>query len=127
MERIMDGMSGEKVDILLPRFELEQNYKLEETLPDMGMPDAFHNGADFSGMTEIDYGLFIDQINHKAFVEVNEAGTEAAAATAVIMTYNSTEPEPRPQFNADHPFLFFIRQNDNGNILFLGTVADPTV
>jgi serpin B len=88
----------------------------------MGMPDAFSGGADFSGMAKGQ--LFISEVVHKAFVKVNEEGTEAAAATAVIMGRGA--PPPVPTFRADHPFLFLIRENTTGSILFVGRVVDPT-
>jgi serpin B len=69
--------------------------------------------------------LFISAALHKAFIEVNEEGTEAAAATAVIMTMGAAAPEPMPEFRADHPFLFLIRDKKSGAILFMGRVMDP--
>jgi serpin B len=88
----------------------------------MGMVDAF-GAADFSGMTG-QRDLFISAVVHKAFVDVNEEGTEAAAATAVLMARSI--PPPTPVFRADHPFLFLIRENSTGSILFLGRVVDPS-
>jgi serpin B len=91
----------------------------------MGMPTAFTFGADFSGMDGTG-GLFIDDVFHKAFVDVNEEGTEAAAATAVMMTLSyHMDYEPIPVFRADHPFIFLIQDNDTGNILFMGRVVNP--
>ena len=91
----------------------------------MGMPDAFDLAkADFSGMTGTKE-LFISAVLHKAFVEVNEEGTEAAAATGVVIGLKS-KPAPPPVFRADHPFVFMIRDNATGSILFIGRVADPT-
>ena len=91
----------------------------------MGMKDAFGD-ADFSGMTG-ERDLYISEVLHKAFVEVNEEGTEAAAATAVIMTRMSMVEMGPIIFKADHPFIFLIRDNDSGSILFLGRVIDPTI
>jgi serpin B len=89
------------------------------------MPDAFDgNRADFSQMSEVD--LFISLVLHKAFVAVDEEGTEAAAATAVLMTLAGAPPRETIEFRADHPFLFFIRHRDTGAILFMGRVVDPT-
>jgi len=90
-------------------------------LSDMGMPEAFQD-ADFSGMDGT-RNLFIDEVYHKAFVEVNEEGTEAAAATAVVV--NRSDAPRVSVFRADHPFLFLIQDNDTGNILFMGRVMNP--
>ena len=87
------------------------------------MTDAFSGRADFSGM-DGRRDLFISEVIHKAFVEVNEEGTEAAAATAIIGI--GSAPEQIPVFRADHPFLFFIRDNNAGSILFMGRVTDPS-
>lgn len=112
-----------KVQVVLPRFKLSGEFDLGETLEAMGMVDAF-GPADFSGMTG-QRDLFISAVVHKAFVDVNEEGTEAAAATAVVMGRGFAPPPPI--FKADHPFLFLIRENSNGSVLFLGRVMDPTV
>lgn len=109
------------VQVWLPRFKLSGEFDLGETLEAMGMVDAFH-AADFSGMTG-QRDLFISAVVHKAFVDVNEEGTEAAAATAVVMGRGIS---PSPIFCADHPFLFLIRENSSGSVLFLGRVVDPT-
>jgi serpin B len=111
-----------EVQVVLPRFKLSGQFDLGETLKAMGMVDAF-GAADFSGMTG-QRDLFISAVVHKAFVDVNEEGTEAAAATAVLMARSI--PPPTPVFRADHPFLFLIRENSSGSILFLGRVVDPT-
>ena len=99
---------------------------MADSLSKMGMPTAFGGAADFSGMTGR-RDLAISQVIHQAFIEVNEEGTEAAAATAVIMKELSAGPEgPRtPVFMADHPFIFIIQQKDSGNILFIGRVSNP--
>ena len=90
------------------------------------MTDAFTGRADFSGMDGTN-DLFISALIHKAFVEVNEEGTEAAAATAVVMETKGIHiPEEPVVFRADHPFLFLIRDNRTGSILFLGRIVDPT-
>ena len=89
----------------------------------MGMPDAFTTKADFSGMTG-NKELFISAVVHKAFVDVNEEGTEAAAATAVTMRMTAVSTPP-PAFRADHPFLFMVRHNPSGSILFMGRVVNP--
>jgi serpin B len=90
-------------------------------LADLGIIDAFSSRADFSGMTDLK-DLFIGPVFHKAFVAVNEEGTEAAAATAVVMKRLAIEHET--VFRADHPFLFVIRDQITGSILFMGRVAD---
>jgi serpin B len=115
-------MKETKLDgIYLPKFEFETKYFMRDTLMEMGMPAAFRN-ADFSGMVEGE-GLQIDQVIHQAYVKVDEQGTEAAAATAVIMA--QTVAIPRNVFRADHPFIFIIQERETGNILFFGRVVDP--
>jgi serpin B len=114
-----------EVEVALPRFKTTAEFSLKDTLVAMGMTDAFDAGrADFSGMTGTK-DLFISRVVHKAFVDVNEEGTEAAAATAVVME-RMAMPEPPPVFRADHPFLFLIRDTKTGAILFLGRILDPT-
>ena len=92
----------------------------------MGMTDAFNStNADFSGM-DGRKDLYISSVVHKAFVDVNEEGTEAAAATGVVMTLSAAMPaNPIPVFRADHPFLFLIRDNHTGSILFFGRMMNP--
>ena len=121
LERWTKYLWETEVQVFLPRFEVTLPVRLSETLESMGMPDAFSSRADFSGMAKAQ--LFISEVVHKAFVKVNEEGTEAAAATAVIMARGA--PPPVPTFRADHPFLFVIRENATGSILFLGRVVDP--
>jgi serpin B len=119
-------MKPQKVEIFLPRFKEDSAFELKKTLETMGMPDAFRPAADFSGM---DGGrdLYISGVFHKAWVEVNEAGTEAAAATATTMRALSLARPiaPPPVFRADHPFIFLIRDTRSGSILFLGRLAHP--
>lgn len=116
-------MKEEKLDsVSLPKFEFDTKYFMKETLSAMGMPTAFGN-ADFSGMNGTE-SLFIDQVIHQAFVKVDEEGTEAAGATAVVM--KDSAALQRKVFNADHPFIFVIQEKETGNILFLGRVVDPT-
>ena len=111
--------------IYLPKFEFDTKYMLKEILGDLGMPIAFaqDGSADFSGMTEAEQ-LFISNIIHQAYVKVDEKGTEAAAATAVIMAATGM-PDESKIFRADHPFIFIIQERETGNILFLGRVIDP--
>jgi serpin B len=119
------GMEEGRVDVYFPKFTLECEYFLPETLSAMGMPTAFGTGADFSGLDGT-RELFITDVIHKAFVEVNEEGTEAAAATAVVVAESAfVEEEDIPVFRADHPFVFMIIDDESGNVLFMGRVADP--
>jgi len=113
-----------EVQVALPRFKTTAEFSLKDTLVAMGMAAAFGGDADFSGMTGAK-DLFISAVVHKAFVDVNEEGTEAAAATAVVMG-RAAMPEPAPVFCADHPFLFLIRDTKTGAILFFGRILDPT-
>lgn len=116
-----------KVILTMPRFKMTQQFELQDTLGSMGMTLAFDAHADFSGMTG-NRDLFISAVIHKAYIDVDEEGTEAAAATAVVMRSmmaRMQQPEP-PVFRADHPFIFMIRDNRSGGILFMGRVADPT-
>lgn len=120
----LDKMTDHMVEVTLPRFALTSEFMLKGVLSEMGMPIAFErDNADFSGMTTQDR-LFISHVVHKAFVDVNEAGTEAAASTAVLMERLSM-PQPAT-FRADHPFVYLIRDNRTGSILFLGRVVDPS-
>lgn len=113
-----------EVCVWLPGFKMTCEFALNKVLSDMGMPSAFDpDAADFSGMSTQPGRLFISAVVHKAFVEVNEEGTEAAAATAVVM---SADSEPMEfQFRADRPFVFAIRHEKTGAILFMGRVANP--
>jgi len=116
-------MMKEEVTISLPKFTLTESYSLESILQSMGMKQAFSDDADFSGITGKP-DLKISKVLHKAFVEVNEEGTEAAAATGVVMVEKSARHE-KLTFYADHPFIFFIRENTTGSILFMGRLARP--
>ncbi len=117
----------QRVDIFIPKFKFETKYLMAGTLAEMGMPTAFSDSADFTGMEDDPEENFkIDKVIHQAFVEVNEEGTEAAAATAVIMTGITSVGPPTPIFRADHPFIFIIQQKSTGNILFMGRVSNPT-
>jgi serpin B len=119
------GLKRRNVIVHLPRFKIDCQFSLAQTLESMGMPDAFKpTTADFSGMDGT-RRLSISAVVHKAFADVNEEGTEAAAATAVVVA-PAAIPEPPPVFRADHPFDFLIRHNDSGSILFLGRLTDPT-
>ena len=112
-----------EVTAFIPKFKMTRKFMLADVLQSMGMVDAFSGSADFSGMTgEKDF--FISAVIHKAYVDVNEEGTEAAAATGVVMKLTSVGP-PMPIFRADHPFLFLIRDNLTGSILFMGRLINP--
>jgi serpin B len=115
------------VEVSLPKFKMTATFALADTLTAMGMPSAFDPAtADFSGMTGRKE-LFFAAAIHKAFVDVHEEGTEAAAATGFLaLTATVAMPIELPVFRADHPFVFLIRDNRNGAILFLGRVVDPT-
>jgi len=123
-----EDLKEQRVNIYIPRFKFETKYFMADTLSEMGMPTAFSDSADFSGMTG-KRDLKIDEVIHQAFVEVNEEGTEAAAATAVIMIamgIGLDEGPKIPVFRADHPFIFIIQEKETGNMLFMGRVNDPT-
>ncbi|XP_066480560.1 uncharacterized protein [Tiliqua scincoides] len=128
-EKLMDWINPEMMDLTevelsLPKFKLEEKYDLKPVLSSMGMADAFVEGkADFSGMSP-SKDLFLSEAVHKSFVEVNEEGTEAAAATAAVMMMRCAMRTPR--VTADHPFLFLIRHNLTGSILFFGRFCSPT-
>lgn len=116
---IIDSMEGQAVNVSMPKFGYETGYRLEETLIDMGMPNAF-GPADFSGMSPNAAGLYITDAAHKAFVSVDEKGTEAAAATWIAIA-GMTEIE----FNMNRPFIYLIRDVETGTILFIGRVLNP--
>ena len=109
-----------KIMVLLPKFTFTSEFSLNQKLSAMGMPTAFSDQADLSGMNGTG-GLYIQSALHKAFVNVNEEGTEAAAATGVGMGVTSAPPS----FRADHPFLFLILDNVTGSVLFIGRVVNP--
>ena len=124
---IQNSLRTQAVNVFLPTFKIETAYRLPGTLAAMGMPIAFSDRADFSGMDGTK-SLFIGDVIHKAFVDVNEEGTEAAAATGVGMFLASSGPQkshPIPVFNANHPFVFIIQDDETGTILFIGRVMNP--
>ncbi len=120
---IMENLGKREVRLTMPKFEFDSSLGLKKTLIDMGMPVAFSAGADFSGMTG-EKDLFISDVIHKAFVSVDEAGTEAAAATAVIMELTAM-PETPVEVTLNRPFIFLIRDIETGAILFVGRVMNP--
>ena len=120
-------MKEKRVDVFIPKFTFENKYFLNENFEELGMQSAFippdmPSGADFSGINGAK-NLFIHLIVHQAFVDVNEEGTEAAAATGVSIGIDSIDLYPI--FRANHPFIFIIQERETGNILFLGRVIDP--
>ncbi|XP_042366166.1 serpin peptidase inhibitor, clade B (ovalbumin), member 1, like 3 isoform X2 [Plectropomus leopardus] len=118
-----DMMDNTEVEVGLPRFKMEESYDMKDVLISMGMVDAFDmSRSDFSGMSPAN-DLVLSKVVHKAFVEVNEEGTEAAAATAAAMMMRCARIPDR--FIADHPFLFFIRHNPSTSILFAGRYCSP--
>ncbi|QDV39262.1 Serpin (serine protease inhibitor) (plasmid) [Tautonia plasticadhaerens] len=125
LDRWLSGLGSREVQVSLPRFTMRSRFKLAETLESLGMTLAFSPGrADFSGMASQD-ALSISQVVHEGFVDVNEEGTEATAATGVVMTRTSSAPSRPVEFRDDHPFLFLIRDSRTGSILFLGRLKDP--
>ncbi len=123
LDQIVAGLAYRPMYLNFPKFEFESEISLAQTLAEMGMPSAFTDGADFSGMTG-QKDLFISDVFHKAFVSVDEEGTEAAAATAVVMTLTSAPADPL-RLVVDRPFLFLIRDHQTNSILFMGRVVEP--
>jgi serpin B len=123
VDTIIKGLQHAEVTITMPQFKFDSDFSLKDTLAGMGMPIAFTENADFSGMTG-NRELFISDVIHKAFVSVDEKGTEAAAASAVIMTL-SAMPSQLVEVTIDRPFIFLIRDIDTGAILFVGRVLNP--
>ncbi|XP_042629190.1 leukocyte elastase inhibitor-like isoform X4 [Cyprinus carpio] len=119
-------MLQEQVQVTLPRFKMEQTYDMKSLLISMGMEDVFDDQkVNLSGMSP-NNDLVVSKVIHKAFVEVNEEGTEAAAATGVVINVvTALKPEDPKTFIADHPFLFFIRHNPSNSILFYGRFCSP--
>lgn len=117
----LDKMEEREVEVFLPKFKLEENHDMKDVLHRLGMTDAFEQGmADFSGIASKE-GLFLSKVIHKSFVEVNEEGTEAAAATAANVTFRCMVP----YFCASHPFLFFIQHSRTNGIVFCGRFSSP--
>lgn len=119
----------EEVVVTLPKFKTTAEFSLADQLKALGMKRAFgEEAADFSGLNGGKESLYIAAVIHKAFVEVNEEGTEATGATGVIVAKPTSAPIPRPTpvFRADHPFLFLIRDTRSDSVLFLGRISDPT-
>lgn len=122
-------ISSREVDLAFPKFEFTSEFSLSGVLAELGMSEAFvapteDRGADFTGITE-ERELFIQEIMHQAFVKVDETGTEAAAATAVIIGLTSVE-DPPVRVEVNRPFVFLIEHSSTGEILFLGQVTNPS-
>jgi serpin B len=128
---IKNDLKSELANVFLPKFKFDTSYNMNQTLAKMGMSTAFDDAnADFSGMydkTKTPENLYIGLVIHKAYIDVYEEGTEAAAATGVTMQATAVmEPPQAKIFNADRPFIFAIVHNQTGAILFMGKVNDPT-
>ena len=131
LQRVLGDTQREHVALVMPKFEFESQFMLSRTLEQMGMSNAFDRGtSDFSGMdgnscfAGDEPCLFIQDVIHQAFVSVDEQGTEAAAATGVVVQLESERPDP-VLVAIDRPFMFLVRDSDTGAILFLGRVLDP--
>lgn len=119
----LNSLAETDVEVFLPRFELSYPFRLDGALKALGMTDAFSEAADFSGMNGA-HDLYLGAVLHKAFVAVNETGTEAAAATLAVMVTKGLS-FPAANFRADHPFLFLLRDNASGSLLFMGRLVRP--
>ncbi|MCU0472182.1 MAG: serpin family protein [Bacteroidales bacterium] len=118
-----NGLYKRELNLLMPRYKYGFKKQLKDILTDMGMGIAFTGGADFTNIAETP-PLLINDVTHQAFIETNEEGTEAAAATVVEIGYTSMPPEPLT-FNLDHAFLYIIRETTTNSIIFIGRVSDP--
>jgi serpin B len=127
LSALQQSAESRRVKVYFPKYTLKTKYSLPKLLGAMGMPTAFTGNANFSGMDGTK-NLLISDVIHQAFVDVNEEGTEAAAATAVVMRLAAApaNPDPVPVFRADHPFIFLIQDDETGSILFMGRVVNPT-
>jgi len=123
LDTVLRDLTPTQILLTMPKFSFDTELKLKETLMALGIVDAFGN-ADFSGIDGT-RELFIDEVYHQAFVDVDEAGTEAAAATAVVMMFKG--PVVEQELTLDHPFIFLIRDIETGAILFLGHVVNPVL
>jgi serpin B len=126
LERWISHLHKRKVQVFLPRFKITSQFALKDVLSAMGMKLAFDvDKADFAGISTQEQ-LYLSAVIHKAFVDVNEEGTEAAAATGVVIAARAALRVQEPAiFRADHPFVFMIRDIRSGSILFMGRVTNP--
>ena len=122
VNNILKGMTQQGVELTMPKFNIESEFSLKTQLTQIGMPEAFTSDADLSGMTGLK-DLYIQDVVHKSFVNVDEEGTEAAAATGVVVGVTSILV-PQATMTVDHPFVFLIRDIPTGEILFIGRVAE---
>jgi serine protease inhibitor len=121
----INQMRSRETDLSFPRFKYGFKKKLKDILTDMGMGIAFSDDADFSNITDL-YDLLINDVAHQSFIETNEEGTEAAAATVVEIGTTSALPTPLV-LKLDHPFIYIIREVTTNTIIFMGKVADPSI
>jgi serpin B len=124
LRRIANGLSSAQVALSMPKFSFRTQALLKDALIQLGMEVAFSGRADFSGMTKQE-PLQIADVIHQAFIAVDEKGTEAAAATAVVVRATSA-PQPPVELKIDRPFLFLIQDDETGAILFMGRLVDPS-
>ena len=122
-----DRMRTVEVKVAIPKFKMSSEFQLKKELSALGLGRIFTNGADFSGLNGGKEPLHVDDVVHKAFVDVNEEGTEAGAASGVVVATKGGDQvaDKVPVFEADHPFLVMIRDNRSDSILFLGRVVNP--
>ena len=123
-EQAMSMMTAQKVRLTLPKLKLETEMVLNKTLQHMGVKTAFTSAANFKGIAEMG-PLVLDQVKQKCYIDVSEKGTEAAAVTSVGVRLTSARPETLVTMNVDRPYVFFIADRTNGNILFAGRVVRP--
>lgn len=130
LDSALADLRERQINVFLPKFTFDASFKLSDTLKDMGMTDVFdESAADLTGIAESPWEkLVVKEVLHKAFIDVNEEGTEAAAATAVVVVAVSScvcAPQEPKTFRADHPFLFALRDRHSGSLLFMGRVMNP--
>ena len=125
IELLRSGLTTREVQLALPKFRSELRINLKQELTSMGMGTAFSKQADLSGMTG-EKNLYVDEVVHKAFIEINERGTEAAAATAAMIGLKSSLRDDPVRFNADHPFVFLLLDRRTGCIIFAGRFVKPS-
>jgi serpin B len=125
VQEIVSDLTDQQVALRMPTFEFDSRFELRQALGELGMPAAFSSAADFSGMTGTT-DLFLSDVLHKAFVSVDEQGTEAAAATAAVVVEGEQRPADLVTMLVDHPFILLIRDIETGTVLFVGRVLDPS-